>query len=62
MAVSTSSEFDGWLSGFLDGLDVDGEVYGGYIGGTLRTLEGAGPDEVEEALSDILTACLVGGA
>ncbi len=60
--VMAVPDFEGWLSDFLEGLNVDGEVYGGYISGTLRTLEGAGPDEAEEALSDILTACIVGGA
>lgn len=64
MAGPSGSEpkFDEWLLDYLEGLNVDGEVYGGYISGTLRMLEGAGPDEAEEALSDILSACLVGGA
>ena len=60
MAAKESLDFDGWLTELLNSLDVDGEVYSGYISGTLTTLEGTEEEEVEEAMVNILSACLVG--
>lgn len=54
-------EFDGWLRGCLDSAGVDGEVFSGYISGTLNTLEGSTPSEIQESLLEILQSCLVSG-
>lgn len=52
-------EFEGWLSGCLDSAGVDAEVFGGYISGTLNTLEGATDADIEEALLEVLQGCMV---
>ena len=59
MAVKPPGDFESWLVELLDSVDADGEVYAGYISGTLQTLEGSTPSEIEEALGEILSACLV---
>lgn len=52
--------FDSWLAGRLDSAGTDGEVFSGYISGTLDSLDGATSSEVEESLLEILQSCLVG--
>lgn len=59
MASSCEGDFDSWLPSYLDSVNVDGEVFAGYISGTLRTLEGAAPNEVEESLLEVLQSCVV---
>lgn len=54
-----SLDFGPWLTGVLDSAGIDGEVFGGYISGTLDTLEGATFSEVEESLLETLQGCLV---
>ena len=51
--------FDLWLIELLHSLDVDGEVYGGYISGTLEAMDDVAQGEIEEALVDILIGCVV---
>lgn len=51
--------FDSWLKQLLDSHDVDGEVFGEYISGTLNTIEDPTGDEITENLSDILSGCVV---
>ena len=51
--------FDSWLKQLLDSHDVDGEVFGEYISGTLSTIEDPTGDEITENLSDILSGCVV---
>ena len=59
MAGKSSGDFESWLVELLDSANVDGEIYASYISGTLQTLEGSSLSEIEEALADILSACLV---
>ena len=54
------NSFEEWLSGVLDAAGADGEVYGGYISGSLGTMEGSSPEEIEETLIEILSVCVVG--
>lgn len=54
-----SSSFEEWLCGVLESAGVDGEVYGGYISGSLATMAGSPREEVEETVQDILSGCLV---
>ena len=51
--------FDTWLSVCLNAAGLDGEVFSGYISGTLGTMEDSSPQEIEESLLDILQGCLV---
>ena len=53
------TEFDLWLIELLHTLDVDGEVYGGYISGTLGAMDDVPQGEIEEVLVDILMGCVV---
>ncbi|XP_051894571.1 coiled-coil domain-containing protein 43 [Pristis pectinata] len=46
--------FAGWLRRRLDGMDIDGDVYGSYINGILQ--EGENEEEKSEALQGILSA------
>ena len=59
MASSERSPFDKWLSGVLEGVGVDGEVYGEYISGSLAAMDGSPPEEIQETVQDILSGCLV---
>ena len=59
MASKDTMDLELWLSELLNSVGVDGEVYGGYISGTLATMEGSSQSEMEEALVDILTGCVV---
>lgn len=59
MASSNAPPFDEWLSGVLETAGVDGEVYGGYISGSLATMDGSPREEMLETLNDILSGCLV---
>ena len=54
------SRFEQWLSDVLDAAGADGEVYGGYISGSLGTMEGSSQEEMEETLMEILSVCVVG--
>lgn len=51
--------FDSWLKQLLDSSDVDGEVFGEYISGTLGTMEESTADEISENIRDILSGCVV---
>lgn len=51
--------FDSWLKQLLDSSDVDGEVFGEYISGTLGTMEESTADEIPENIRDILSGCVV---
>ena len=51
--------FEDWLCGVLEAAGADGEVYGGYIGGSLATMEGSSREEMEETLQEILSVCVV---
>ena len=51
--------FEDWLCGVLEAAGADGEVYGGYIGGNLSTMEGSSREEMEETLQEILSVCVV---
>ena len=53
------AEFEEWLCGVLESAGADGEVYGGYISGTLAAMSGSPSEETEEAIRDILSASLV---
>ena len=59
MASKDTMDLELWLSELLNSVGVDGEVYGGYISGTLSTMEGSSQSEMEETLVDILTGCVV---
>lgn len=59
MAGKDSVDMELWLSELLNSVGVDGEVYGEYISGTLATMEESSQSEMEEALVDILTGCVV---
>ena len=50
-----------WLRGYLDSAGVDGEVFSGYITGTLSTLEGSSEAEIQESLLEVLQSCVVRG-
>ena len=54
-----SSPFEEWVCGVLEAAGVDGEVYGGYISGSLATIEGSLREEIEETIQDILSGSLV---
>ena len=53
------ASFDEWLCEVLESAGVDGEVYGGYISGSLATMTGSPREDVEETVQDILSGCLV---
>lgn len=57
--ASQGEDFQAWLTERLDAAGTDGEVFSGYISGTLSSLEGAEASEVEESLLEILQGCLV---
>ena len=57
--ASSSSGFDEWLCGVLEVAGVDGEVYGGYISGSLATMEGTTREEIHENVQEILSGCVV---
>ena len=59
MASKDTMDLELWLSELLNSVGVDGEVYEGYISGTLATMEGSSQSEMEETLVDILTGCVV---
>ena len=59
MASGGEDDFVDWLTGLFNGLGLDGDVYGSYIGGTLSSLGDASLGEVEESLEEILDSCLV---
>ena len=54
-----SSAFSDWLCVVLETAGVDGEVYGGYISGSLAAMTGSPREDVEETVQDILSGCLV---
>nr|XP_020463041.1 coiled-coil domain-containing protein 43 [Monopterus albus] len=54
--VTDTGEFESWLYGRLESLEVDCEVYGAYILGVLQ--EDESDEEKEEALQGILSAFL----
>ena len=43
--------------GALEAAGVDGEVYGGYISGSLAAMEGSAREEIEETVEEILSGC-----
>ena len=51
--------FDSWLIDMLNSKSIDGEVFGEYISGTLNTMEDSSQNEIEEALTEILSGCVV---
>lgn len=53
------ADFDSWLVDLLNSNGIDGEVFGEYIGGTLCTMKGSSKEEIEEALNEILSGCVV---
>ncbi|CAI8029094.1 Coiled-coil domain-containing protein 43 [Geodia barretti] len=53
-----SSAFSDWLCVVLETAGVDGEVYGGYISGSLAAMTGSPREDVEETVQDILSGCL----
>ena len=59
MASPSSSPFQEWLCGVLEDGGVDGEVYGGYISGSLAAIGGSSREEVQETLEETLSGCLV---
>ena len=59
MASEMEGNFNSWLKHLLDNHDVDGEVFGEYIGGTLATMEDSTAEEISENLRDILSAYVV---
>ena len=59
MATFGSLPFEEWLCGVLEAAGVDGEVYGGYIGGSLATMGGCPREEIEETVNEVLAGCMV---
>lgn len=57
--TSTALSLDEWLCSVLETGGVDGEVYGGYICGSLSTMSGSDREEIVETIQDILSGCLV---
>lgn len=57
--ASQDEGFQAWLTERLDMAGTDGDVFSGYISGTLGSLEGAEASEIEESLLEILQGCLV---
>lgn len=57
--ASSPSCFEEWLCGVLEAAEADGEVYGGYISGSLATMEGATREEIHENVQEILSGCVV---
>ena len=55
----TSSTFEEWLCGVLEAAGADGEVYGGYISGSLAAMTASSREEIEETVQDILSGLLV---
>ena len=55
--LTDAGEFEVWLGGRLDALEVDRDVYGAYILGILQ--EDESDEEKEDALQGILSAFLV---
>lgn len=51
-----SPSVESWLEERLNAAGADGEVFGSYIYGTLKS---SSPEEVEEALLEILQGCVV---
>ena len=59
MATCSSLPFEEWLCGVLEAAGVDGEVYGGYISGSLAAMGGCPREEIEETVSEVLAGCMV---
>ena len=57
--ASSVPDFEEWLCGTLEAAGVDGEVYGGYISGSLAAMEGSAREEIEETVEEILSGCVV---
>ena len=57
--MAEASDFNTWLGGFLDALDLDGDVYGEYIAGTLQDMADATREEKMEALQEFLSGAVV---
>lgn len=55
--MTDTGEFESWLNGRLDSLEVDRDVYGTYILGVLQEEET--DEEKEDALNGILSAFVV---
>ena len=58
--ASSPGDFECWLAERLNAAGIDGEVFSGYISGTLSSLEDPSPDETQESLVEILQGCVVG--
>ena len=58
--ASLSLDFEKFLRDALDDAGVDGEVYGGYISGSLGAMEGSPSSDIETMLQETLSVCLVG--
>ena len=54
-----ASSFEEWLCGVLEGAGADGEVYGGYISGSLAAMNGSPREEIQETVEEILSGCVV---
>lgn len=54
-----SPGFKTWLLDLLDSLGLDGEVYGEYILGTLESSNESEPEDVREAISELLSGLMV---
>ena len=60
MAASDSNScFSIWLEGVLDSLNMEKEVYVGYITGTLEALDGCPAVEMESSIAEVLSSCVV---
>lgn len=51
--------FKTWLLDLLNGLGLDGEVYGEYILGTLESSGDSEPEDVTDAIRDLLSGLMV---
>ncbi len=54
-----AESFVAWLTELLNSHNVDGDVFGEYISGSLEAMESCSEEEIREALVDTLAACVV---
>ncbi len=59
MAYSFVDSFVVWLTELLNSHNVDGDVFGEYISGSLDTMESCSEEELRETLVDTLAGCVV---
>ena len=57
--MASKDEFTGWLCEYLNGLGLDGDIYGEYIASSLQELKEATEEERMEAVHEFVSGALV---